>query len=47
MEEDQIIGMTKDLMTGSKEGQTKEDKIEDLILKGFNALVAKDCLSVQ
>ena len=42
MKEDQIIGMTKDLITGSKEDQTKVDKIENPILKGSNALVAKD-----
>ena len=45
MEEDQIIGMTEYLMIGSKEGQTKEDKTEDQILKGFNALVAKDLVT--
>lgn len=45
MKEGQIICMTEDLMIGSKEGQTKEDKKEDLILKGSNALVAKDLVT--
>ena len=41
MEEGQITGMTKDLMIGSKEGQTKEDKTKDQILnlQGSNVLV--------
>ena len=29
MEEGQITSMTEDLMTGSKEGQIKEDKTKD------------------
>ena len=45
MEEDQIRGMTEGLITGSKEDQTREDKTEALILKGSNALVAKDLVT--
>ena len=44
MKEDQITGMTEDLITGSKD-QTEEDKTEDPILKGSNALVAKDMVT--
>ena len=44
-EKDQTTGMTEDLITGSKEGQTEEDKTKDLILKGSNALVAKDMVT--
>ena len=47
MKEDQITSMTEDLITGTKEGQTKEDKIEDQILnlQGFNALVVMDMVA--
>ena len=47
MKEGQITGMTKDLITGSKEGLTKEDKIEDRILnlQGSNVLVARDMVT--
>ena len=45
MEEDQITSMVEDMMIGSKEGQEKEDKIEDQILKGSNALFARDMVT--
>ena len=47
MKEGQIIGRTEDLMIGSKESQTKEDKTEDQIinLQGSNVLVVRDMVT--
>ena len=44
MKEDQITGMTEDPPIDTREGQIKEDKIEDQIQnrQGFNALVVMD-----
>ena len=47
MKEDQITGMNKDPITNTREGQTKEDKIEDEILnlQGSNVLVVMDMVT--
>ena len=44
-EKDLTTEMKEDQITGSKENQIEEDKTEDLILKGSNALVVKDTVT--
>ena len=47
MKEGQITGMTEDLITGSKEDQTRANKKEgqSLNLQGSNVLVARDMVT--